>query len=167
MTTLANRERFESEASRLRPMLHRVALSITGSEDDADDVAQETLLKLWFLRERLHLYASVDALARVIARNLSLNVVRNRRVVVAYDSAQMPEVADAEYTEPDLPDDLMQAISALPDTENAVLRMKHIEGMEVDEIARLIQSTPGAVRTALSRARQRIRKLYTHDAKSK
>lgn len=143
-------------------MLVRLALSITCSEDDADDVAQETLLKLWFLRHRLDRYASIDALARVIARNLSLNMLRNRRNVIAVDGESMPDMVDNEYVEPGLSEELMQIINSLPDTEHAVLRMKHIEGLETQEIAELIHSTPGAARTALSRGRQRIRDLYTH-----
>ena len=46
MTQLFTRSRFESEAGRLRPMLLRVAVSITGNEEDSADVVQETLLKL-------------------------------------------------------------------------------------------------------------------------
>ncbi len=167
MTALTIRARFESEASRLRPMMQRLALSITGSEDDADDVAQETLLKLWFARDRLDRYASIDALARVIARNLSINMLRNRRNVIAWDSSGVPDLADEEYAEPALPDELLRIINELPDTEHAVMRMKHIEGMETDEIARLIHSTPGAVRTALSRGRERIRQLYTRNTNQK
>lgn len=56
--------------------------------------------------------------------------------------------------------DIMEAIEALPKMEQAVLKMKHIEGMETEEIASLIGSNPGAVRTALSRARKRVRDIY-------
>ena len=55
----------------------------------------------------------------------------------------------------------MQAIDMLPGVEQAVLRMRHIDGMEIEEIASISSSTPGAVRTALSRARRRVRQLYT------
>lgn len=72
------RSRFESEARRLRPVLLRAAVSITGNVEDAADVVQEAFLKLWFMRDRLVEYASVDAPARVIVRNLSLNVLRKR-----------------------------------------------------------------------------------------
>ena len=65
-----------------------------------------------------------------------------------------------EETDKELSDELSLALESLPDTEQAVLRMKHLEGMETEEIAGLIQSTPGAVRTALSRARRHIRELY-------
>ena len=56
--------------------------------------------------------------------------------------------------------ELMKLIHALPDLQQAVLRMKHIEGFEVEEIARLTGSTPIAVRTNLSRARKRVREQF-------
>ena len=49
----------------------------------------------------------------------------------------------------------------LPTVEQAVLRMRHIDGMEIEEIAAISSSTTGAVLTALSRARRRIRDIYT------
>jgi len=152
------RSRFESEARRLRPVLLRVAVSITGNSDDAADVVQEAFLKLWFMRDRLVEYACVDAPARVIVRNLSLNVLRNRHS----SDPDLTRLSDIPYEETDkeLSDELALALESLPDTEQAVLRMKHLEGMETEEIAGLIQSTPGAVRTALSRARRHIRELY-------
>lgn len=157
MTQEITRSTFESEAGRLRPTLLRVAASIIGP-DEAQDVVQETFLKLWFLRDRLSEYSCIDAPARVIARNLSLNVLR-RRNTSPVDCTSLPDIA-YEDSDNSFSDELLSAIAALPDTEQAVLRMKHLEDMETEEIAMLIHSTPGAVRTALSRARHRIRELY-------
>jgi len=158
MTQVFTRSRFESEAGRLRPMLLRVAVSITGNEEDSADVVQETLLKLWFLRDRLHEYESVEAPARVIVRNLSLNLVRHR-ALSPIDTGVLPETG-AYDREESLSDEMTEALARLPDTEQAVLRMKHLEGFETEEIAEMIHSTPGAVRTAWSRARRRIREYY-------
>lgn len=158
------RSRFESEARRLRPVLLRAAVSITGNVEDAADVVQEAFLKLWFMRDRLVEYASVDAPARVIVRNLSLNVLRKRHP--SHSDIDLLSDIPYEETDKELSDKLSLALESLPDTEQAVLRMKHLEGMETDEIAGLIQSTPGAVRTALSRARRHIRELYFRDRKS-
>lgn len=50
--------------------------------------------------------------------------------------------------------EILEVIGTLPDLQQSILRMKHLEGFEVEEIARLTGSTPVAVRTNLSRARK-------------
>lgn len=140
-------------------MLVRLSTSITGSDDDADDVAQETLIKLWYMSRTTDTYHNIDALARVIARNASLNVLRTRRCVPLDNTEIIDEYTDDSTNS--LSDEIIEAVNRLPDTEQIVLRMKHLDGMETDEIARLIDSTPGAVRTALSRARRRIYNMFT------
>ena len=57
-------------------------------------------------------------------------------------------------------DELLNLIADLPDLQQAVLRMKHVEGFEVEEIARLTGSNPIAVRTNLSRARKKVREEF-------
>lgn len=150
-------EAFEREARRMRPAMLSLARRITGSPDDAADVVQESLLKLWFFRNRLSDYRTVDAPAMVIVRRLSLNHIRSRMLTVepeASMAAQEPDIDEG------LSDELSLAIESLPSTEQAVLRMRHIDEMEIDDIARIMQSSPGAVRTALSRARKRVRDRF-------
>ena len=67
------RQEFEIEAKRIRPALLRMAERYMESADDAEDVIQEVLLKLWFLRERLDNYRSIDALAVVITKHLCVS----------------------------------------------------------------------------------------------
>lgn len=54
----------------------------------------------------------------------------------------------------------LSIVEQLPNLQQAILRMKHIEGLEINEIAELTGSNEGAVRTNLSRARNRVRTLF-------
>ena len=56
--------------------------------------------------------------------------------------------------------EILEVIGTLPDLQQSILRMKHLEGFEVEEIARLTGSTPVAVRTNLSRARKRVKEQF-------
>jgi RNA polymerase sigma-70 factor (ECF subfamily) len=61
--------------------------------------------------------------------------------------------------------ELLEMIARLPDLQQAVLRMKHVEGFEVEEIAQLTGTNPVAVRTNLSRARKKIREQFLKNNK--
>lgn len=158
------RQQFEIEAKRMRPALLRLASRYMEDADEAEDVIQDVLLKLWFLREKLDRYRSVDALAMVITKHLCINQLRTRRMETV-ELQQDMQIAGSETTDQSLLEaeetrEVLRVISTLPNLQQAVLRMKHIEGFEVEEIARLTGSTPIAVRTNLSRARKKVREQF-------
>ena len=158
------RQQFEIEAKRMRPALLRLASRYMEDADEAEDVIQDVLLKLWFLREKLDRYRSVDALAMVITKHLCINQLRTRRMETV-ELQQDMQIAGSETTDQRLLEaeetrEVLRVISTLPNLQQAVLRMKHIEGFEVEEIARLTGSTPLAVRTNLSRARKKVREQF-------
>lgn len=156
--------KFEIEAKRMRPALLRLAVRYVENADDAEDVIQDVLLKLWFLRDKLDKYRSLDALAVVVTKHLCLNRRRGKKLelvaleeglAVGYeDTPELKLVGEEKMQE------LLRLIADLPDLQQSVLRMKHIEGFEVEEIARITGSTAIAVRTNLSRARKRVREQF-------
>lgn len=157
---------FEILARRLRPDIVARTLAITHDAGLADDVAQDTLLRLWQLRDRLEQYRSVEALARVIARNLALDALRQRGATVSLDAltadlaAGEAEAADEALLTEEATGEIDRIMQQLAPAQQAVLRMRHAEGMEMDEIARVIGSTPANVRVLLCRARARVKDLY-------
>ena len=158
------RKEFESRITRMRPQLLQLAIRYLNNGDDAEDVVQDTLLKLWFLRDRLEDYRSVESLASVITRHLAISCIRSRRAGVV-DIDELYDVKGDESTEMKIIreeslKEIFDAISALPDLQQSILRMKHVEGFEVEEIAAITGSNPRAVRVNLSRARKRIKQQF-------
>lgn len=157
-----DRKEFETLATRLRPRLIEMACRCLGNHDDADDVAQDTLLKLWSMKSRLDEYKSIDALAIVIGRHLCLDRLK-RAKTQPLDESLIDEIISSPEdviikTEND--EDFNKLINALPDGQQIILKLKHIEMMETSEIAQMIGSTEVAVRVQLSRARNRIKELF-------
>ena len=148
----------------MRPALLRLAMRYTEDTDEAEDVIQDVLLKLWFLRDRLDRYRSIDALATVITKHLCLNWKRDRHPdFVALEEGMIIFVEDTpeqELVREERMEELLALIGKLPDLQQAILRMKHVEGFEVEEIARLTGRNPVAVRTNLSRARKKVREQF-------
>lgn len=156
--------KFEIEAKRMRPALLRLALRYMEDADEAEDMVQEVLLKLWFLRHRLDQYKNLDALAMVITKHICCNHLRQRKLMtvtleegLSVGGDEGPEMS---LVREERMGELLAMIETLPDLQQSVLRMKHIEGFEVEEIARLTGSTPVAIRTNLSRARKKVREQF-------
>ncbi len=157
-------QEFEILACSLRPRLLKVAGQISGSSDEAQDIVQDTMLRLWSMRDDLGEYRSVEALAVLIAKRLALTAVRDSHHT---DRCCLSE-ADAAGEEQ--PDDALisrqrtqyidSVMASLPDTQQILLRLRHIEGYDNATIARLLNTSEGAVRTALSRARRRVAQVF-------
>lgn len=161
-----DRKEFETLATRLRPRLIEMACRCLDSHDDADDVAQDTLLKLWSMNDRLDEYKSIDALAIVIGRHLCLDRLKRVKTQPLDESSINDIVSSPEdvIIKNENEENINRLINTLPDGQQIILRLKHIEMMETSEIAQMIGSTEVAVRVQLSRARNRIKELFLRNA---
>jgi RNA polymerase sigma-70 factor, ECF subfamily len=72
---------FEIMVKRVRPNLITIGRMILQSEDEAEDIVQDTFLRLWNIRDKLDRYDSVDSLAAVVTRNLCISRLRKIRTV--------------------------------------------------------------------------------------
>ena len=154
---------FETLIRRIRPRLHHEALRLLCDSDEAEDATQDAVLKLWSMRQQLEAYRSVEALAVVMVRRRALS--RHRAVSIPLADWREAEASGDETPETTLISreeeaKLMRLIATLPDAQQTVLRMKHIDGLDTSEIARITGSSEEAVRQNLSRARRRIMQLF-------
>lgn len=150
----------------MRDKLEACACRLLDDPQDVEDAVQETFLKLWFIRDELDRYDSVEALALQIVKHLCINTLRSshtQKEEPIGDDEYRIEGTDTPYSLLEQKDSigrLMQIMDHLSRLQQTILRMKHVEGFEVSEIAALTGSTPGAIRVNLSRARNRIKDEY-------
>ncbi|MDO5570679.1 MAG: RNA polymerase sigma factor [Bacteroidales bacterium] len=156
-----DKKEFTKNIVPLKEKLLRTAFYITQEKDDAEDIVQETFLKLWCIRDSLDRYDSIEALSVQIAKNLSLDLLRKRKpteneeVLFLVESKTPSPYEMAERNE--AIEKVREMIDKLPSLQQMIIRMKDIEGYEIEEIADITCSTNEAVRTNLSRARKKIR----------
>lgn len=163
-----NREEFEQTATPLRAHIVGMVMTMPDSVDTslADDVAQETLMKLWAIRDKLDEYRNIESLAIVIARNCAIDHLRKMSsLTLGLDSVDDTTVATVSSPEENIiraevGNSLLATIASLPSLQQSLIRMRHIEGLEIAEIASITGSSPASIRTALSRARQNIKQLF-------
>ena len=155
-------EQFKHSILPLRTKLMSYAIYMLNDSDEASDIVQEVFLKLWFMRDDLKRYDNVAGLAMQINKHLCLNRIKVMQREWDGDRIFQSETYTpyVELEQKDSLEHVNRIIDQLPGLQQSILRMKHIDGLEIDEIASLTGSTPEAIRMNLSRARKRVRELF-------
>ena len=147
---------FIHSVERLRGDLLRQARRLLDSEDDAEDAVQETLMKLWIMKERILNADKMRNMATVVCRNVSLNILRDARQSVPIETAEIitlqgnPQVL---LEQQESRQRLKRSIEKLTDKQRAILRMRNVENMTYADIAKIIGSSESSVRGMISKAR--------------
>lgn len=155
----------EKEFTSLVPELRQIAQHISkgyGADGmTADDVAQDTMLKLWAIRQDIFSMQHAKGLAGSIAKHYCIDLHRKKRE----DTMQLHPHLQAESLEapPDIVMEtqendkwLRQKLHELPSTQYQVLYLRQVERKSMEEIAHIIGITPASAATLLSRARQKM-----------
>lgn len=157
-------EKFKITVLPLREKMLNISFKLVEDRADAEDIVQETFLKLWRIRDQLDQYNSVEALAVTMTKNLTLDKIKLRKhhsdehELIRLDSgdrnpAELMEQKDAVAC-------IRRLIESLPTLQQTIIRMKDVEGYELSEIAEITGSQVESVRSNLSRARKKVREQY-------
>ena len=172
----------ETLFEKYKRMVYRVAIKITKNHEDANDVVQETFLKVYKSLNKFRMESSFETWLYRIVVNLSLNAVkrRKRRRELPIDGfykkkttngfiASEESVADKLKSQDDDPyirverkelrQAVTQAVDSLPPKQKVVIILYEFEGLKHSEIASILECSVGTVRSRLHYARKRLREL--------
>lgn len=157
-------QEFEHIAHELRPRLLRIGQDFFGKEDLAEDVAQETLMRLWMLRERLDLQKGIEALAVRMAKNLCISEWRKQKV--RQGNVLQIELTTHEdiHRNVELKEEiarLRQALSQLKPAEQRLFRMRHEAEMDIQQISAATGIGARSVSAMLSAAKRKLQEILT------
>lgn len=142
-----------------RSRLVEFARIYVGEPNEAEDIVQDVLVKLWTLHEQL---PSFESIAFTATRNKAIDFLRRRHrrqnTTIDIETLNAELLQDSESTDEAVNKEqqiqqMLYAIEHLPSQQSLILRMRHLKGMEMAEIARITGSSEVAVRKTLSRAR--------------
>ena len=147
---------------RLSPQLHRFFLMQVASRRHADDLLQETWLRIHQAR---HTYRSDQPLLPwlyAIARNIRVDHFR-RAHRTEFREQQLDEAAPLAGPPPagSREGELEALIEALPESQREVITMLKVVGMSLEEVARATSSSIGAVKQKAHRAYETLRKGFS------
>lgn len=147
-------DEYKKEVKQIRPQMLLIAQSYLRDNDEAEDVVQDVLLKLWQLLDTLCL--PMSPLASVLVKNRCIDVLRRHRYMVEVKDS----IVDEQQRDDDRYEVVIAIIDSLPTMQQTIMRLRHMEGMEISDIAKLTDSKEATVRKALSRARRAIKTQF-------
>ena len=158
---------FLSDILPLKNELYRMALRITMNAADAEDVVQETMMKVWNRRNQWDQIESIEAFCLTICRNLSLDKVRRmdnqtQSLDAAYDPKDQGVASNPEEQaiQSDRVRLVRQMINQLPEKQRSCMQLRDMEGKSYKDIATILDITEEQVKVNIFRARQTIREKF-------
>lgn len=158
-------EEISSMAQQLRRRALEVCRRMGAPDPEAEDVAQDVMLKLWEMRGDVGRFRSVEMLVGIMARNMLISKWRTDKhrsrglwhtdseLALAIDSAADPQEAIEQQ---EMARWLERRLSELPTTQHTILYLRQVEHRSNAEIARLLGIEETSVSTLLSRARRAL-----------
>lgn len=154
-----NKTEFEHEAPQLRLAALKTAQCCGADANAAEDIAQDTMLKLWAIHDSLTDSGKLKSYASIVARRIVFDHARNTHMKIPIGHvAQRAGGAEADRYAEERDNErwLEEKLAKLPSTERQVITMRHVEGRSKEEIARLLGISKDSVVTLLSRTRRRM-----------
>jgi len=161
-------EEFKIEVLPIKNKLYRFSLRMLTNRDEAEDVVQDTMMRLWSKRAKLRTYRSIEAFAMVITKNLCLDHLRSRKRITVdlvdeytIDSSNPYKLAEIS----DTMNKVYEEIDRLPEQQKTIIHLRDIEGYDFDEIADIMDLSLNVIRVNFSRARKKVREALVNSNK--
>lgn len=156
---------FQQITSELRPALLRVGMEFFGSADDAEDVAQEAMIRLWGFCERMGKPRNVRALAVRIAKNVCVDMRRQQHgaLFVALDEEAFVDERNAQtqMEQRETTERLARAMKSLNPRERELLSLRYFRNLPAEEIAQRTGIAKSSVLSMISMAKRKLIQLIT------
>ena len=157
---------FQNDVLPLKNQLFRLALRITLNREEAEDIVQDTLIKLWDKRDDWDHIDNLEAFSYTVCRNLALD--RKRRAANGNESleeapVEKPDTArtPSETTiQRDRMEIVRRLVDSLPEKQRSCIQLRDFEGKSYKEIAAAMQISEDQVKVSIHRGRQTLREKF-------
>mgnify|MGYP004552882671 CR=1 FL=1 len=152
---------FQKDVLPLKDRFYRLALRITLNQVEAEDVVQETLIRIWQNKEKLEDRDAIQAFGYTVCRRLALDCASKAgrgNVTLDLDRHDTSAVLPSEQMDRQEQMALVRKLmDELPEVQRSIMELRDIEGKSYQEIANILQLTEPQVKVYLHRARNKVR----------
>jgi len=162
-----NLEAFQNRVLPAKNKLFRFAFKMLANEDEAKDVVQEVLIKVWNGREQMDQVQNWEAWCMRITKNLSLDrirAIRRRGTDPIQEGFDVRNETLSPHETTEIKESMArinQMIAALPEKQRQVIHLRDIEGYSYNEICEILELDMNQVKVNLFRARSAVREKLT------
>ena len=158
---------FRTDVLPLKNELYRLALRVTLNPAEAEDVVQDTMIKVWNRRDHWDEIESIEAFCLTICRNLALDKAKkaDNQATQLDDSSEPPDRSYASNPEEqavqrDKVELVRRLMEQLPEKQRTCMQLRDIEEKSYQEIAEILDITEDQVKVNLFRARQKVKQGF-------
>ena len=156
---------FKNNILPLRDKLFRIALRVTCNKEEAEDIVQDIMLKMWQLRDEWNKIQNLEAYCCMMSRNLAigrLTLKDNQHISTDNSVFEIKDETSISgmLEEAEMHHLLRSFISGLPEKEKSVIELRDIESMSYKEIATMLEIPESQVKINLFRGRQKLKELF-------
>lgn len=155
-------QRFEECVDRCADSLYRVAFRLTGNQTLASELVQETYLSAWKSIDSLKDPERMRAWMFSILRNQYTKLLRKEKRSVQ-TLEHLNDVSKPKTIKNDVTDRVQAAVATLDDKHKLPVLLVSLEGMTVDEAAKVMDVPRGTVLSRLHRGRQKLKEILSRD----
>jgi len=146
--------------------LYLYVVRLLGTEADAQDIFQDIWVRMYRLRGERGTVTKFSGLLFTIARNLSLNAIRDRKHLPDLSLEELPSelepsLRSMEFDEADIREMIQKALAQLPVNQREAFILREYNGYSYQEIADITGASMINVKTRAWRARERLRKIIS------
>lgn len=157
-------EAFKIRVLPVKNKLYRFALSFLKNEEEAQDVVQEVLIKVWDKRDEMNQLENMEAWCMRITRNLSLDKLKSKHKKYTDPINEGFDISGGDAGTPyrttemsDTMNSIGLFIKALPEKQRQVIQLRDVEGYSYKEISDIMEIDMNQVKVNLFRARKAIK----------
>ena len=158
-------DKFKKNILPIVDKLFRLALSITGNKQDAEDVVQDTMFHLWRKKEEWNSILDMEGYCFRSTRNIAIDKIslkENQQESIP-DNFDVPEqkssVQDLLETEEEMVW-LESCIKQLPEKQKTIFQLREVEGFSYKQIAEILNISEEQVKVNLFRSRQKLKDFF-------
>ncbi|MEO1009883.1 MAG: RNA polymerase sigma factor [Bacteroidota bacterium] len=141
--------------------LYRLAKRLLVSAEEAEDVTQEILMRLWAKSDSMGNYRNVEAFAMTMTKNFCLDRLKSKQAgnlkLVHSNYGEKDSSLQEQVEARDSVLWVQRIMEELPEQQKMVLQLRDVEEYDYEEIGEMLDMKPNTVRVTLSRARKTVR----------